>query len=184
MINQLKTEASSIHVHSLLIAFPDMSHTGEKGHNILLITTLAVGVLIALAVVFTSSENSIYSSVELDTFTLADIELDISHDVSAPLFLQNIDNSNLISKFLQKYNLDQASQFSLDSTTYSSASEVGWAYIDVYGDDSCEGTLYGVGGVVAGVCLPIYADNGAGNSLMIDCSNGRLLLFTQLWYLL
>ena len=100
-----------------------------------------------------------------------------SETSNSPLFLQRIDNTNLLNKFMLKYGMEGAS--STDSfEAVEAADEKGWAYISIYSDSSCSGTEYSIGGVVTEQCFTYYSeddDGAAATSIRFQCLDGKII---------
>ena len=101
-----------------------------------------------------------------------------SETSNSPLFLQRIDNTNLLNKFMLKYGLEGAS--SADNYDgVETVDEKGWAYISIYSDSTCSGTEYSIGGVVTGQCFTYYSeddDGAAATSIRFQCLDGTILI--------
>lgn len=101
----------------------------------------------------------------------------------APLFFQDIDNSNLAYNFLEKYGLD-GSAGELVSYTPNMEKENGWIYVPIYPSSTCDGQEYSIGGLKSGTCFPMFSDSSgksdqsSGLSVMFGCEKGERGFFS------
>lgn len=143
----------------------------KSGNNYFVVFLVGVACILGASFLVTVNIDSIRGA-SVKTTSL----LQKSESIYAPLSLQEITHENMIPTLLEKYGLvgteDVLDQY--DTTYDASTATKGWAYVEVYKGSDCTSTEYTKGGILTGVCLPVYGydDVDYEESLVFNCVDG------------
>lgn len=157
----------------------DEVETQTNYHGASKISAIVVISLIVMAIGVFPNQTFDHSKTEFQESNEYAAEKVTLGNIRAPLSMQGITGSQLFATFFEKYNLLGGNEGALFETIEKDLTESseGWAVVKLFSDSSCGGTEYAVGGIMTGVCFPVYDDDyDSGHSFYVECESGECII--------